>query len=522
MSNNAPPWLAVMRGITGLTETPGDADNPKIIQMAEKIAETYPEMKEYCDQYTHDSIAWCGLCAAYCMTMAGIRPPFGETDTDKFLWALSWEADPQYQLLDNPVVGCVVVMTRSGGGHVTFFESEDGSNYKCRGGNQGDMVNVSSYAKDTVVGLMWPRAGGEMPRRELSEGDEGEDVAEVQAALGLPDDGDFGPLTKAGVQGYQSAVGLDADGVVGAATWEALDELDRRVQAGGDLLPAETEDEIIAIAERSPIAQYSWSGRGIAPIGYITGMALTFALAVQAYGAGDPAALEMGKAASGDDPDHDALDWYADQFDDAEMDNSKDGLVTLRHLFVLLLGLGPRESSGNHWCGRDQSASNTDSDTCEAGLFQTSWNIRSCSDTLPPLLAAFWEDPNGFLEQFNREAANPPSNADLKNYGDGDGVRYQWLAKYSPAFAAFVTAVGLRNLRQHWGPINRHEAALVEEADELFKQVQQVLDEGGVDPGPGPDPGPDPRPPRPGFKPTVTVAVDPPGSARVVVTGSAK
>jgi hypothetical protein len=52
------------------------------------------------------------------------------------------------------------------------------------------------------------------------------------------------------------------------------------------------------------------------------------------------------------------------------MDNSADGVDTLRHLFALQLGLGMRESSGQYCCGRDMSADNVSAETCEAGLFQ--------------------------------------------------------------------------------------------------------------------------------------------------------
>jgi uncharacterized protein (TIGR02594 family) len=489
-----------MRGITGLTEAPGEANNPKILEMARKIVDVFGDMESYCDQYIADSTAWCGLACAYAMAMAGIRPPFGETDTEKFLWALAWSGDDQYQPIDDPVPGCVVVMTRSGGGHVTLYERTEGSNYICLGGNQSDMVNESSYPINGVVGLYWPKDGGEMPRRELAEGDEGADVMEVQSILGLNDDGDFGPVTKAGVQGYQTAVGLNADGVVGQSTWAALDRLDARVKAGTDGLQTKTKDKIIAIAERSTIARYYWSGRGVAPIGYITGMALTFGLAVSLLKISDLAALEMSKAATGKNSSNDALDWYADIFSDMDMDNSIAGLDTLRHLFCLLLGLGMRESAGNHWCGRDQSASNTDAMTCEAGLFQTSWNINSCNDNIPELFEVYWGDPNGFLYEFNDGSADPLISADLKNYGHGAGARYQWLAKYSPAFAALMTAIGLRNLRQHWGPINRHEAAVTEEADIMFRQVQQVIMAGTIDPTP-------PMPPDLPHLPVVGVAL---------------
>src|SRR4051812_35255811 len=113
-SADAPSWLVTMRALTGLTETPGSASNPKILAMRDTIAKTYPEMASYCALYTSDAIAWCGLCAAYVMTMAGVRPVFGETDTDRFLWARAWD-DPEWGYeITVPRPGCVVVMEREG------------------------------------------------------------------------------------------------------------------------------------------------------------------------------------------------------------------------------------------------------------------------------------------------------------------------------------------------------------------------------------------------------------------------
>ena len=81
------------------------------------------------------------------MAKADIRPPFGDTDTDRFLWARSWADDPNYHVLKTPRLGCVVVLTRSGGGHVTLYESTSGTNYMCRGGNQSDAINLAAFPK---------------------------------------------------------------------------------------------------------------------------------------------------------------------------------------------------------------------------------------------------------------------------------------------------------------------------------------------------------------------------------------
>src|SRR5262245_35683284 len=199
-----PKWLLVMRAITGTEEFAGDADNPRIVGMANYIARKFPDMADYCAVYQHDSTAWCGLTVAFCMAVCGIRPPFGPTDTDRFLWAQSFKPWMYggAKIIGTPVQGCVVVMTREGGGHVTLFEELDSNgNYRCRGGNQSDAVNVQSYDPDTVIALVWPTAAGEPPqipvedRPTLEEGDDGPHVVDLQSML--PHftgevDGDFG------------------------------------------------------------------------------------------------------------------------------------------------------------------------------------------------------------------------------------------------------------------------------------------------------------------------------------------
>jgi uncharacterized protein (TIGR02594 family) len=230
VTETAPPWLLKMRSMNGLSETPGSADNTKILAMADEIAKAFPEMKSYCDAYDHDSTPWCGLAAADCMAASGIRPPFGSTDTDRFLWARSWADDPNFTILKVPRLGCVVVLTRSGGGHVTFYESTSGSNYMCRGGNQADAINLAPFSKSNVVALVWPKAepiptpdippADELPT--LRRGSTGPDVVRLQTLLPKWIDGDFGSTTEALVEEFQRSQGLEVDGVVGEETWAAL------------------------------------------------------------------------------------------------------------------------------------------------------------------------------------------------------------------------------------------------------------------------------------------------------------
>ena len=67
-------------------------------------------------------------------------------------------------------------------------------------------------------------------------------------------------------------------------------------------------------------------------------------------------------------------------------------------------------------------------------------------------------------------------DAELENFGTGDGRDFQKLSKEAPFFALSFAAIGLRNIRKHWGPINRRAAEIKAEADTLFKDVQTLID----------------------------------------------
>jgi hypothetical protein len=231
---------------------------------------------------------------------------------------------------------------------------------------------------------------------------------------------------------------------------------------------------ITDIAAASDIASYSWKNRGVAKVGYVKGIALSYGRAHCRLRAEDSDTVEIAKADTGDDT-RDAISWYAPEFAAVGMDNRNDGADTLRHVFVLLIGLGMRESSGIYCTGRDQSASNTSAETAEAGLFQTSFNARSANAAMSNLFDWYQEHPAGFLDVY-REGVPACSAADLQNFGSGDGAEFQRLSKESPDFAAQFTAVGLRNIRRHWGPINKKTAELKTEADTMLQQVEQAIE----------------------------------------------
>lgn len=219
---------------------------------------------------------------------------------------------------------------------------------------------------------------------------------------------------------------------------------------------------VINLAARSSLVLYAWRQRGRAPVGYIKGMAVMYARVLQNLYAKDPAALEMAKPLG--DPGRDALAWYGF------------GGVTererLRSLFALLIGLGMRESSGNFCEGRDASAHNVSADTAEAGLFQMSWDIAPAAPMIGRLYQKYINLPlaDCLADVFHEGVT--VTDQQLYNYGSGPGANYQYNAKARPAFAVETAAIGLRNLRTHWGPINRHEVEFRAEAVELLRAIE--------------------------------------------------
>lgn len=233
-------------------------------------------------------------------------------------------------------------------------------------------------------------------------------------------------------------------------------------------------DRIRKAAKDSPARHLDWPhGQGVAAIGYTEGMAVTFGRVHCKLKAADPAVVAMAAANTGD-ATRDVLAHYADRFTALSMSNDAAGIDTLRHLFVLMMGLGMEESSGQHCEGRDRGADNTGSDTAEAGLFQTSYNACTSHPLLPGLFAAYRARPSGFVDIFKQGVHC--SAASWQNWGTGDGRDFQQLSKECPAFAVEFAALGLRCVRTHWGPINRKRADVRSECDDLFRTVQQIVD----------------------------------------------
>jgi hypothetical protein len=322
-------------------------------------------------------------------------------------------------------------------------------------------------------------------RPTLRRGARGDLVRQIQADLKVTVDGIFGPGTEAALRQFQRGNGLVPDGIVGPRTWASLEIPAASATPGpagaAPVAPARAGaptissiDQILEMAAASTLARFNWKDRGRAPAGYIKGMALVYARVYCKFKAGDAAALDMAQKNTGDEA-RDALAWYDDVFNAAGMSNNISGADTLRHLFVLLIGLGMRESSGKHCEGRDTTASNTTADSAEAGLFQMSFNAKDANPLLPQIFAQYKANPSGFVDVFKDGVRC--SAASLQNFGSGEGKEFQRLCKECPSFAAEFAAVGLRHIRKHWGPINRRQAQVRPECDALLSQVQAAIDD---------------------------------------------
>ena len=221
-------------------------------------------------------------------------------------------------------------------------------------------------------------------------------------------------------------------------------------------------DEITSIALNSECAKTAHDNQGKPPKSYLKGSALSFAKAV--CNPTDEVTLITSQAIG--DASKDALAHYGVKPATAQ--------ERLEVIYSLMLGSAARESSWR-WCvGKDPGASNTSSETCEAGLYQTSYNSRSASPALPRLFAKYKSDKSGcFATEY--KGATKCTDANLKNWGTGDGVEFQKLSKECPGFATEYHGIMLRTRRSHYGPINQKKSMIKQSCTKMFNQIRNKI-----------------------------------------------
>ncbi|MFB9311718.1 peptidoglycan-binding domain-containing protein [Nocardioides plantarum] len=138
-------------------------------------------------------------------------------------------------------------------------------------GTEAAVTAFQSSVGLTADGAAGPDTFGRLVST-LSQGSTGTAVQALQVQLvkhgaTIDTDGDFGPGTDAAVRSFQSANGLDADGIVGPATWTALLGTGGGSSGGGS--PGTTYDSlsdaqkansrtIIGVGKGAGIPEYGW------------------------------------------------------------------------------------------------------------------------------------------------------------------------------------------------------------------------------------------------------------------------
>lgn len=150
MKNNIEPlWLIKARTLVGLREIKGAKHAPEIVQMWKDIKR---------GGIKDDETPWCAAFVGSMLERSGVKSSRFESAKSYLDWG---------QVISSPVVGCVVVFTRQGGGHVGFAVGRDkAGNLLILGGNQSDAVNIKAFPVSRVSGYRWP-AGLQVPADSL-------------------------------------------------------------------------------------------------------------------------------------------------------------------------------------------------------------------------------------------------------------------------------------------------------------------------------------------------------------------
>lgn len=141
---SAPRWLGEAYMHHGVREIKGPKHNATILEYWKAIKR---------GGIKDDETPWCAAFVGAVLEYCGIRSTRFESARSYLDWGIK---------LEKPILGCIVVFQREGGGHVGFVAGTDAKgNLLVLGGNQGDEVNVRSFTRDRVVGYRWP-AGEQM------------------------------------------------------------------------------------------------------------------------------------------------------------------------------------------------------------------------------------------------------------------------------------------------------------------------------------------------------------------------
>ncbi|MBU2492372.1 MAG: TIGR02594 family protein [Bacteroidetes bacterium] len=208
----------------GVSEIKGENDNPIIIKYVEESG-----IKDF----SHDEIPWCSVFVNWCCKKAGLEYT-GKAN------ARSW-LDIGININD-PLPGDIVVFWRnyreSWQGHVAFFLgfNRSGNNVFVLGGNQNNMVSITEYSTEKILGFRRLNSFSSLllPEPLLKKGSRGNEVVKLQNILNKLNypcgkaDGIFGGNTEKVLMLFQKDNMLEIDGIYGKETHECLYSLIQR------------------------------------------------------------------------------------------------------------------------------------------------------------------------------------------------------------------------------------------------------------------------------------------------------
>ena len=142
-------WMLIAIKDLGIHETPGPAATARIIEY-----DSHTTLKA-----TSDEISWCSSAMCCWIDESGLVSTHSAAARDWLKWGVP---------LDTPREGCIVVLDRHdasnpNAAHVTLFYKDNGDGtfdgndtFEGLGGNQHDMVKISTFSYDKVLGYRWP------------------------------------------------------------------------------------------------------------------------------------------------------------------------------------------------------------------------------------------------------------------------------------------------------------------------------------------------------------------------------
>lgn len=144
----SPDWLAMACAYIGVAEIKGPQHNSTILRLLD-AADGAPDDGKTVGNIRDDETPWCASFVSAILELTGIP-------STRSAWArsyLNWGIK-----LPGPAQGAIAVLERGpNAGHVAFVAGRtDDGDIVLLGGNQSDMVRLSAFDVQRVIGYRWP------------------------------------------------------------------------------------------------------------------------------------------------------------------------------------------------------------------------------------------------------------------------------------------------------------------------------------------------------------------------------